>query len=434
MIDVAGFIQAADDRGLELHSLIVQHRGETVAERWWHPFKPEYPHYLYSLSKSFCSTAIGLLISEGKLSLDTRVVDVFPDKLPASPSERLGRLTVRHLLTMAMGQNEDGLFSIIKGSDDWMRSLLARDFTHEPGSNFSYDSGATYACSAIHHRITGEGLVEYLTPRLFEPLAIDEAVWLKDPQGIDIGGVGLSLTTRSIAKFGQLLLQRGTWDGKQLVPAEWIDLATSKQIDNSGNWSADWSCGYGFQFWQCTPPETFRGDGAFGQVCLVDRANEIVVAITSCIDDFQLLLTTCYEFLTQCTGIAEMDCPRLPSGDLQLPEGTAQPDEGSLGAFDIAEVSAEKLKFGGGDYDIGKGWTDAEFDPWLKEATPVSTALAWKSPTELEMRIQQLTYPANTRLTFTFEGDMVKVKAKVRGMLLPDEHVEDPLVGHRVVP
>jgi len=267
---ILDFIRAASTQLDSLHSIMVVRHGAVVAEGWWSPYAPEYPHMMFSVSKSFTSTAVGLAISEGLLSLDDRVVELLPHDLPTEIDARLSALTVRHLLTMTTGHAADTV-SLADDShgENWARAILAQPLDFTPGTHYVYNSGATHLLSAIVQRATGERLLDYLGPRLFEPLGITDATWESSPQGIDAGGWGLNITTEQLATFGQLLLQRGQWQGGQLVPAEWIDEATSLRVDTSAtDHDLDGRQGYGYQFWR-NRLAGYRADGAFGQFCLV---------------------------------------------------------------------------------------------------------------------------------------------------------------------
>jgi CubicO group peptidase (beta-lactamase class C family) len=218
----AGSLEFIDalDRLEHVHSVMVLRHGHVIAEGWWAPYQAERPHALFSISKSFTSTAIGLLVEERRLSLDDRVVDLLRDDAPSTVDDRLAALQVRHLLSMSTGQALDGL-ETADGVDGWARRILGVPVTHDPGTRFMYQTGATYLLAAIATRLTGERLLDQLTPRLLEPLGIDGATWERSPDGIDAGGFGLSMTTEDIAAFGQLLLQRGWWQGRSLVPSTW---------------------------------------------------------------------------------------------------------------------------------------------------------------------------------------------------------------------
>jgi CubicO group peptidase (beta-lactamase class C family) len=274
------------DRLHHVHSLMVLRRGHVIAEGWWAPYRAERSHALFSISKSFTSTAIGLLVEQGRLALDERVVDLLPDDAPAVVDDQLSRLRVRHLLSMSTGHVVDGL-DTASDAGGWARHLLAVPITSEPGTRFMYETGATYLLAAIATRITGERLLDHLSPRLLAPLGIEDATWEQSPDGIDVGGFGLAMTTEGIAAFGQLLLQRGRWQDRQLVDPAWVETATARHVSNGDPAAAsDWSQGYGFQFWRGRHG-SFRADGAFGQLCVVLPEQEVVVAVTAGVPDMQ---------------------------------------------------------------------------------------------------------------------------------------------------
>jgi hypothetical protein len=238
-----------------INSVMIMRHGVVLAEGWWHPYAPQYPHKLFSLSKSFTSTAIGMAIAEGLFTLDDPLSRYFRDKMPAELTPRLEAMTVRHLLTMSSGHACCPLAAIVHSEHrrDWQRGFFAMPLAHDPGSRFAYNSTATYMLAALIYRRAGMNVLDYLMPRLFAPLGIAQPTWDCCPAGINIGGWGLKLCTEDIAKFGQLYLQQGQWQGQQIVPAEWVAMATSKQISNDMNKEPDWKQGYGFQFWRLTP-------------------------------------------------------------------------------------------------------------------------------------------------------------------------------------
>ena len=287
------FVQTADQELSSMHSFMLMRHGHVVAEGWWSPYNAETRHELYSLSKSFTSTAIGLAIAEGKLTLDDEISKFFPDEMPADASAQLKAMRVRDLLSMSTGHTSEAKFGT---TDPWTKTFLAHTVTHKPGTFFMYNTPATYMCSAIVQKQTSTTVLDYLKPRLFDPLGIQDPTWGTSPQGISLGGYGLNLRTEDIAKFGQLYLQRGKWNDKQLVPAEWIDLATSRQVSNGSNPKSDWEQGYGYQFWRCRNG-SYRGDGAFGQYCVVIPEKDAVLAITSGLKDMQLVLNLVWDKL-----------------------------------------------------------------------------------------------------------------------------------------
>lgn len=290
------FLDAAETADLELHSLMVVQHGSVLAEGWWEPYGPDVPHMLYSLSKSFTSTAAGLAISENRFSLDDTVVSLFPDDLPDEVSDNLRKMRVRDLLSMATGHTKEPVLWETPPGSNWVRQFLAAPVEKEPGTHFLYNTSATYMVAALVEQTTGESLCDYLTPRLLAPLEIEGATWETDGRGIATGGYGLSVTTDAIAKFGQMYLQKGQWQGRQLVPEAWIAEATTKQVSNGNDAGNDWNQGYGFQFW-CCRHGAYRGDGAFGQFCIVMPRQDAVVAITSGVGGMAALLNLVWEHL-----------------------------------------------------------------------------------------------------------------------------------------
>ena len=285
---ILAFVEAAEKNVDALHSLMVLRHGQVVAEGWWGPYRRDDPHVLFSLSKSFTSTGIGLAIAEGKLSLDDTVLSFFPEDAPAEPSENLKAMRVRDLLSMSTGHHADAIepFPYMDPAVSQTRAFLALPVAHKPGTHFVYNTPASFMLSAIVQKVSGTPLVDYLRPRLFEPLGIRNPKWEATPKGVSLGGFGLSVTTEDIARFGQLYLQKGEWNGKRLLPAEWVAAATSRQVSNGSNPASDWDQGYGYQFWRCRHG-VYRGDGAFGQYCIVMPEQDAVIAITSGVRDMQ---------------------------------------------------------------------------------------------------------------------------------------------------
>ncbi|MBX3444439.1 MAG: serine hydrolase [Planctomyces sp.] len=290
---VLAFVEAADSSVDSLHSLMIVRHGQVVAEGWWAPYDADSRHSLYSLSKSFTATAIGIAIAEGKLSLDDPVLKFFPDDAPANPSPNLQGMRISDLLRMSTGHQSEPPRT---ANESWAKTFLAHPVPFKPGTHFLYNTSATYMLSAIIQQATGETLLDYLTPRLFQPLGIDEPTWEVSPQGVSTGGYGLSVRTGDIARFGQLCLQNGSWEGRQLVPAEWITRATSLQTSNGSNPHSDWDQGYGYQFWRCRH-DGYRGDGAFGQFCIVLPEQDAVIAITSGTADMPAVLNLVWKHL-----------------------------------------------------------------------------------------------------------------------------------------
>lgn len=287
---ILDFVATADQDIDSLHSFMLLRHGQVVAECWWKPYDAQTPHMFYSLSKSFTSTAVGIAIAEGKMSVDDEVLKAFADEAPPEPSANLKAMRVRDLLRMQAGhQGEASFFREDTGSDTWTRRFLAHPVTFKPGTRFVYNTPATFMLSAMVQKATGQSVLDYLGPRLFEPLGIANPTWVANPQGISVGGYGLMARTEDIARFGQLYLQRGMWQGRQLIPAAWVDEATTLQTSNGSNPRSDWDQGYGYQFWRCQH-RAYRGDGAFGQYCIVMPDQDAVIAITGGLRDMQAVL------------------------------------------------------------------------------------------------------------------------------------------------
>ncbi len=294
---IQNFIEAADEQIDTLHSFMLVRHGHVIAEAWWEPESADKPHILWSLSKSFTSTAIGMAAEEGKLSLDDPVLKFFPDEAPEEASGNLKAMQIRDLLTMSTGHEVEPKFNLQTGPT--VKGFLTHPVAHEPGSWFRYNTPGSYLLSAIITKATGETVVDYLKPRLFEPLGIEAPRWDATDEGYSIGGYGLFVRTEDIAKFGQLYLQKGKWNGQRLLTEKWVEAATANQVDNSKAPHAknpDWAQGYGYQFWRCRH-NCYRGDGRDGQICLVIPEHDAVIAITAKTGQMQTELDLVWEHL-----------------------------------------------------------------------------------------------------------------------------------------
>lgn len=290
----------AEADSIELHSMMVLQHGKVIYEKWMNGGNPDSLHILNSVSKTFTSLAIGLAMEEGKLKLDDKLVSFFPDQLPQKVSDNLAAITVRHLLTMTCGHATDHTYEMqqLAKADpamDWVKQFLSYPVEYTPGEVYCYNSVGTFMLSAILQKVTGEKLFDYLNKRLFEPLGIKHACWTETKQGINYGGWGLYLKTEDLVKVGQLLLQKGEWNGKRLIPAAWVQEMSKKQVDSSpaginsvelsksgkkASADPDWIQGYGYQMWRCRN-NAFRADGARGQYILVLPDQDAVIAMTA---------------------------------------------------------------------------------------------------------------------------------------------------------
>jgi CubicO group peptidase (beta-lactamase class C family) len=294
---IRAFLAAIAASGQEFHSIMIIRRGHVVAEGWWSPFSAQQHQQLYSLSKSFTGTAIGMAADEKLLKLDDAVISFFPKDQPSSISSNLAALQVRHLLSMSVGQDKDSILTLEHTPDGttWEETFLALPIVYEPGTRFLYNSGASYMLSSIVKQVTGHSVHEYLKPRLYEPLGITGATWTENAEGVNMGASNLRIRTEDIGKLGQLYLQQGRWQKRQLVSREWVALASKKEIDTGKN-DSSWGYGYGYQFWM-NPSGGFRADGAYGQYSMVFPAKDTVVVITSESADKETTMHTVWDHL-----------------------------------------------------------------------------------------------------------------------------------------
>lgn len=337
---IRNFLNAAASSTTEFHSFMMLRHGKVIAEGWWYPYGPDLRHTLYSTSKSFTSTAVGLAADEGLLSVEDQVISFFPEDVPDTISPFLRHMKIRDLLTMSAGQDPDPTHMVTAKDTNWVRAFLALPVVYEPGSRFLYNSLATYMLSAIVQKVTGEKIIDYLTPRLFEPLGIEGMDWEVDPAGINTGGWGLRLKTADMAKFGQLYLQKGEWKGIQILPEAWIQEATTAQIEQypgvpqAAKDSSDWLQGYGYQFWRCRN-NAFRADGADGQFIVVMPDKDAVIVFTAESPDMQSELNLVWEYLLPAMQDNRIPADReekesldarLASLSLPLPDGLPEPE------------------------------------------------------------------------------------------------------------
>ena len=264
----------------DIHHVMVVRHGKVIAELHPAPFRAQDSHTLYSASKTFTSLAVGLAIDDNLLRLTDRVMTFFPDKRSDRVSDNMAAMTVRDLLMMASGVAPD--WTMRNNSTDWVRDWLAKPVDAEPGTLFQYDSMCTFMLSAIVQRVTGFTMLEYLEKKLFGPMNISVADWETSPDGINTGGWGLRVQAETMAKLGLLLLNKGNWNGQQLVSADYVEQACSRLIDGGAKETVpptDGNQGYGYQVWQSKWPGSFRADGAMGQYTVVVPQEDLVVVI-----------------------------------------------------------------------------------------------------------------------------------------------------------
>mgnify|MGYP001073493966 CR=1 FL=1 len=452
----------------DLHSFMLLRHGKVVAEGWWHPYRPALPHMLFSLSKSFTSSAVGLAVAEGRLSIDDPLLKFFPADAPRKVSPNLAAMQVRHLLSMSTGHDQDTTARVFNRRNPF-QAFLSLEVEHAPGTHFCYNTAATFMLAAIVQQLSGQTLLDYLTPRLLEPLGIQGAAWESHPNGVNFGGWGLSITTEDIARFGQLYLQKGAWQGQQLLPAAWVEQATAKQVDNGTDPLSDWAAGYGFQFWRCQPPGIYRGDGAFGQYCVVMPEQDAVLAMTGGLSDMQPPLSLVWQHLLPAMAPAPLpgDEPALAAlahtqqnlAFTPLPGASDSPLAAQLSgrtytfapnpetlhslSFDFAACQMRYRLLGGGPRR-GNHTLRFGLSAWVEDSSPLAAAPAvdprfprkvaasgaWLAPDTFRLTLCQYETPFTATFDFTFTADQVTLLPRLNVSFGPTEL--PPLVGNRV--
>jgi len=296
------FIADLNSTGL-VHSAIVAQHGQVLAEAYWDPYTPQTPQSVFSVSKTFTALAIGFAVTDGKLKVTDRIVDLFPLPPEVKPNANLLQLTVKDVLMMATGHGDD-LFRMAgrwQNRKDWSQSFLPQPVAYPPGTHFLYNTGGTYWLSEIVQKVTGQKLIDYLETKLFRPLGITNTIMARSPAGVDVGGFAFNLPASGLLKLGQFILNHGAWNGKQLLPASWINDMTSAQIATSPDHpdpENDWAQGYGYQMWVCRHGAV-RADGAFGQFSVIWPKHDAVIAITAATNDTQKILNLIWDNLDQ---------------------------------------------------------------------------------------------------------------------------------------
>lgn len=445
---ISALVKRLVERDQGVHSLMVLRHGHVIAEGWWAPYTPDQRQMMFSVSKSFTATAIGIAEDEGLLSVDDDVLSFFPSYATDAIRANVEGLKVRHLLAMATGHTVSPM-EVMKAlpTEDWVRLFLEIPIVFPPGTHFLYNSGASYVLAAIVTARAGQSLLDYLTPRLFEPLGIETPPWQTAPSGIDLGWVGLSLRTEDLAKLGQLYLQRGVWNEQRLLSEDWVERASSVQVATNGNPNIDSNQGYGFQFWR-SRHNSYRADGAFGQFSLVLPERDLVVAMTEGCTNTQGTLNAVWELLLP--GVHEGTLPENTAGvdglrqclatlDVPVPQfGATDPTLAAavdgkridlpfntLGIVSVSlEFTAESIRLTATSRD---GWCEtvpAGRTEWMPgstrfwdqdEFTEVATAskAGWVDETTFEFHEQCLDTPFRRVWRFAFDPDSSQVSVAI---------------------
>lgn len=440
--------------GIECHSLMIVRKGHVIAEGWWAPYSAERPHLLYSLTKSFTAIAVGIAIDRGLLSLSDRIVDVLPESVPGDASAQARRLTVHHLLSMTVGYATDSLGDAWERSpNDLVHGFLGLEFTHPEGTQHVYDNSTTFILARMLERTSGLELDDFLNVHLFVPMGIEDVEWDRVASGKVFGFHGLHLCAEAVAAFGELLLRRGMWNGRQLVSRDWIERATSKHIDSrhygEGTSDADFSAGYGYQIWMAR--HGFHGNGAFGQHCIVVPEHELVVVLNcaqTTLDQAQEVLDAVWDVLlpgVDQVGNADDDVAlRARLGELALPvvggeAGThatvSARIDGSVenSALDDGEVVVLTAVDGGWmlrlstDLEVPVGWRSwQEGSPFGR---PVSANGGWQGEAFI-VDLYVISSPHRVRLTLEVETGVATLVWMTAPLTSHDVrlHLQTPLI------
>jgi len=456
---VLEMLNALEEQNLEIHGFMLLRHGFKVAEGAWSPFSLERPHALYSVSKSFTSSAVGLAVAEGLLSISDTVLQHFPEHAPLEPSPHLAAMTVRDLLTMTTGHAVDMTTPLWENNEQpWAKTFLEQPVQYAPGTHFVYNSAATHMLAALLERLSGQPLLEYLRPRLLDPMGIVGASWATNDEGTALGGWGLSLPLEGLARLGQLYLQGGVWEGRQILPPGWAEEATRKQVDNWPSFGSDWEQGYGYQFWRCQHG-AYRADGALGQFIIVMPRQGAVLTFNSALYDMQAVLDQVWTHLLPALGDAPLEpnpsaleelrqkCQHLlvPVVQGQITSLLAARVTGQNYRFEPNEVGFESLcldtlegrvrleiRDTAGDFTLEAGlgaWLEGETGfgtPNHQNPSQVAVCAAWTGEDTLELHINHLGRVGTQMLCLQFmDGEMLLERATKNILFAPT-----PLILH----
>ena len=475
---ILDFLDAAAKSNHEFHSIMILRHGKVIAEGWWNPYRRDLKHTMYSVSKSFTATAVGFAVAEKRLTVNDKVISFFPDDLPANVSPNLAELRIKDLLSMSVGHQRDPTGPVVV-EKNWVEAFLQMPIPHQPGTKFVYNSAATFMLSAIVQKVTGQKIMDYLKPRLFDPLGIEGIDWEVNPQGINVGGWGLRLKTEDMARFGQLFLQKGMWQGKQILPAAWVEEASTMKImqdplaPQSRKDSSDWLQGYGYQMWR-SRHNSYRGDGAFGQYILVLPEQDAVIITTSETADLQGALNLIWKHLLPAFHAKKLPSEpkqrmdlglKLAKVALPLPaKNTIPARQATLDGRTFGVITAEKtlervrfdfikdvcyltlhtdstehrIPFGYGKWEMS---TTSKMGPYLVAGAQsnrvgigpfkVAGAYTWKDEKTLELTLRYLESPHTETIVCSFDGDYISLdfqnllnrnskRAIIKGVLSPN--------------
>ncbi len=422
-VGLSAFIKALDRSGASMRGFMLLRHGKLIAERFWEPYTAEDKNWVYSISKSFTSTAVGFCFDDGLLCPDDLALSFFPEIDPASCSENARRIRLRDLLSMTSGHAEDPTVKMMfSPPENWEKLFFGLPIEKEPGTYYIYNSAASYILSSVVTRVTKTKTFDFLKTRLFEPLRFQNVAGDETPSGVFTGGWGLMIRLEDLAKLGQLYLNKGVFDGKHILSEKWVEMASGVQSDNGAahraNEPADWRQGYGFQFWRCQH-NAFRGDGAAGQYCVVMPDYDAVLALMSETPDMQEILDIVWDCLLPAMDMMSSPRERALSGAKITLSRDADADEA---VFDFsADGLTLSMREDGESFTLesGRGYYkeclctlpigETVFTPCytLTPEKRVSSYFQWTDADTLEIFWVYRETPHRERLVCRFEGDTV---------------------------
>jgi CubicO group peptidase (beta-lactamase class C family) len=317
-------VRSIQEKHLAIDSLMIVRNGYVVLDAHFSPYDASFPHDLASVTKSVMTTLIGIAVDQGKLQLDQKVVSFFPDRLIATLDERKKNMTILDLVSMRNGmeskcfKGDELTLDAMRLAPDWVQAALDRKMVYEPGTHFCYDSPGMHLLSAILQETTGQTALEFAQQNLFGPLGIRDVVWLADPQGYTHGWGDLHLKPEDAAKLGYLWLNRGFWNGQQIVSASWVSASVQANSRMVGN-----EYGYGYGWW--VTPVDFYAMGREGQYIRVIPSTNMIVVITAGGADFNQVMPSLLKVLLS----SRKELPVNPSGQAELAKALSAVSQGS---------------------------------------------------------------------------------------------------------
>lgn len=283
------------DAGTNVHAFQLHKDNELMVRLAPTPYSNTHKKQVYSVSKTFAATAIGIACDIGILKVTDKLTDIFKNELPEKPSEYISELTVQHLLTMSAGHNGCSMKDISL-SDNGVKAFFERTFANKPGEKYLYDSGASYMLSAIITKLTGLSMLDFLYIHLFRYMNIENSAWPFCGGSINEGGIGIRASADDIAKLGLLYLNKGIFNGRRLLSERWIEEAVSGYLAGDLSREPDWKSGYGYQIWR-NAYGGYRADGAFGQYCIVIPEKNIVMVLLVESENVEKELSLCFDYI-----------------------------------------------------------------------------------------------------------------------------------------